>query len=45
MNAKLILFSGIVTAMIGSVIGLGSAHLGQPDFNHLKYEGESYHNL
>lgn len=27
------------------MIGFGAAQLGQRDFNHLKYEDKSYHNL
>lgn len=45
MNIRLIFFSGIVTALIGSVIGFGAAQLGQRDFNHLRYESQSYQNL
>ncbi len=45
MNIRLIFFSGIMTALIGSVIGLGASQLGQRNFNHLKYEGKSYQNL
>ncbi|MEH2316474.1 hypothetical protein [Nostoc sp.] len=45
MNIRLIFFSGFITALIGSVIGLGAAQLGQRDFNHLRYEGKSYQNL
>jgi hypothetical protein len=45
MNIKLILFSGLITAMLGSVFGLAAAHLGQPDFNRLKYESQVYKDL
>jgi hypothetical protein len=45
MNSKLILFSGIITALLGSVFGLAAAHLGQPDFDRLKYESQVYEDL
>jgi hypothetical protein len=45
MNIRLILFSGVMTALIGSIIGLGAAQLGQRDFKHLRYEGKAYQNL
>ena len=45
MNIRLILFSGVVTALIGSVVGIGAAQLGQRGFNHLKFESASYQNL
>lgn len=45
MNIKLIFFSGIVTAALGSVLGLAVAHIGQQDFNDLKYESEIYQDL
>jgi H+/Cl- antiporter ClcA len=38
MNKKRILFSAIVTAIIGFVIGLGVAKVGQPDETRLRYE-------
>jgi hypothetical protein len=45
MNFKLIVFSGIVTALIGSVVGLAATKLGQDDFHNLKYESPFYQNL
>lgn len=45
MNIRMILFSGIITAAIGAVIGLAAATIGQRDFNQLKYEGQYYQNL
>ena len=45
MNIKMVLFSGILTALIGSVIGLASAEIGQPDFNQLRFRSEYYQNL
>jgi hypothetical protein len=45
MNIKLILFSGVFTALIGTVIGLGVAKIGQRDFSQLKFESQSYQNL
>jgi hypothetical protein len=45
MNIKLILCSGVVTALAGSVIGLAGAEIGQRDFNQLQFESEFYSNL
>jgi hypothetical protein len=45
MNIKLILFSGIITAFLGSILGLASVHLGQRDFNRPQYESQFYANL
>jgi hypothetical protein len=45
MNIKLIIFSGIVTALIGSVVGLAVAHIGQKEFNQFKYESQVYEDL
>ena len=45
MNIKLITFSGVMTAIIGAVIGLAAAKIGQRDFNQLKYEGQYYQDL
>ena len=45
MNMRLILFSGMMTALVGSVIGLGAAHLGQRGFDRLKFESQSYQSL
>jgi len=42
MNVRTIVFSGIVTAAIGAVIGLTGARIGQRDFNQLKFEGQHY---
>jgi hypothetical protein len=45
MNGKRILFSAIITAVIGFVIGLGLAKFGQPDEVRLRYETESSRRL
>jgi hypothetical protein len=45
MNVKLILFSGIITALLGSIFGLTVAHIGQKDFHKPKYESQFYSNL
>lgn len=45
MNIKLIIFSGIMTALIGAVIGLAAAKIGSRDFNQLKYESQFYQDL
>ncbi|KAF3886018.1 MULTISPECIES: hypothetical protein [Nostocales] len=45
MNIKLIIFSGLITAGIGSVIGLAAAQIGQSNFNELKFEGQYYKDL
>ncbi len=45
MNKKRILFSAIMTAAIGFVVGLGLAKYGQPGENQLRYETDSYRRL
>ncbi|ACB49546.1 hypothetical protein cce_0194 [Crocosphaera subtropica ATCC 51142] len=45
MNGKRILFAGIMTALIGFVIGLGVAKVGHPDEVRLRYETESARRL
>lgn len=45
MNIRLIIFSGIITALIGAVIGLAATKIGQDDFNKLQYESPYYQNL
>ncbi|WP_414582581.1 hypothetical protein [Scytonema sp. PCC 10023] len=45
MNIRLIIFSGIMTALIGAVIGLAATKMGQRNFNQLEYEGQYYQNL
>jgi hypothetical protein len=45
MNIRLVLFSGLITAGIGAVVGLAAAKIGQRDFNQLRYEGQSYQEL
>lgn len=45
MNVKLIIFSGIMTALIGAVIGVAATKIGQRNFNQLTYEGEYYEDL
>ncbi|BAU65336.1 hypothetical protein STA3757_27180 [Stanieria sp. NIES-3757] len=45
MNGKRILFSAIMTAMIGFVVGLGLVKFGQPGEEQIKYETESYRRL
>jgi hypothetical protein len=45
MNGKRILFSAIMTAAIGFVVGLGLAKFGQPGEGQIKYETESYRRL
>ncbi len=45
MNLKMIMFSGVLTALAGSVIGLAGAQIGQNDFNQLRFESEYYQNL
>lgn len=44
-NGKRILFSAIITAAIGVVIGLGLVKYGQPNENQLKYQTATYSNL
>ena len=45
MNIKLIIFSGVMTALVGAVIGLAAAQIGQRNFNQLKYETQYYKDL
>ncbi|AFY78860.1 hypothetical protein NIES593_16475 [Hydrococcus rivularis NIES-593] len=45
MNIKLVIFSGIITALLGSVLGLAAAHIGQKDFNQPRYESQFYSDL
>ena len=45
MNVRAIVFSGIVTAAIGAVIGLAAARIGQRDFNQLRFEGKHYEGI
>jgi hypothetical protein len=40
----MIVFSGVVTALIGSMIGL-AARIGQRDFNQLRFESKAYQDL
>ncbi len=42
MNRKLILFSGIVTALAGAAIGLAAAEMGKGDLRQLRYESQVY---
>jgi hypothetical protein len=44
-NGKRILFSAIITAAIGVVIGLGLVKYGQTNENQLKYDTASYRQL
>ncbi|MGL4620275.1 hypothetical protein [Chroococcidiopsis sp.] len=45
MNFRAIIFSGVVTAAIGAVIGLAAARIGQRDFNQLRFEGKHYEGM
>ena len=45
MNIRLVLFSGIVTALVGSMLGLAAVQLGQHNFNQARFQSESYKNL
>ena len=45
MNLRMIVFSGVVTALIGSMIGLAAARIGQRDFNQLRFESKVYQDL
>lgn len=42
MNFRLVLFSGIVTALIGAMIGLAATQLGQRNFNQMRFRSEAY---
>ncbi|MBD2773204.1 hypothetical protein ICL16_14285 [Iningainema sp. BLCCT55] len=45
MNIKLIIFSGIMTALVGAMLGLAAAQIGQRGFNQPKFEGQYYQDL
>ncbi|MBW4613461.1 MAG: hypothetical protein KME21_09285 [Desmonostoc vinosum HA7617-LM4] len=45
MNLKMVLLSGVLTALVGSVIGLASARIGQRDFYQLRFESQYYQDL
>jgi hypothetical protein len=45
MNIKLIICSGIVTAIIGGVFGLATVEISRGDLRQPKYESEFYQNL
>ncbi|GAB1542391.1 hypothetical protein NUACC21_50650 [Scytonema sp. NUACC21] len=45
MNIRLIILSGFMTALIGTVIGLAAAQIGQRNFNQLKFQGQYYQDL
>ncbi|MBR8839942.1 MAG: hypothetical protein DSM106950_39585 [Stigonema ocellatum SAG 48.90 = DSM 106950] len=45
MNIRLIIFSGIMTAFVGAVIGLAATKIGQRNFDQLVFEGEYYQDL
>ncbi|OWY67096.1 hypothetical protein B7486_33090 [cyanobacterium TDX16] len=45
MKLRLIIFSGIVTALVGVVVSLAATKIGQRNFNQLQYESQSYQNL
>ncbi|MGH2415198.1 MAG: hypothetical protein ACRDEA_16200 [Microcystaceae cyanobacterium] len=45
MNIRLIIFSGIITALIGSMIGFAATKIGDPRFDRDKYGTEFYKNL
>jgi len=42
MRIRLIVFSGLVTGLIGMMVGLAATKIGQPDFNRLKYPTDVY---
>jgi hypothetical protein len=45
MNIRSLVFSGVITACIGAIIGLAASHIGQRNFNQLKFEGQYYQDL
>ena len=45
MNIRLIIFSGIMTALVGAVIGLAATKISQRNFDQLIYSGEYYQGL
>jgi hypothetical protein len=45
MKVRLIVFSGMVTGLIGMMVGLAATKIGQPDFNRLKYSSDLYSNI
>jgi hypothetical protein len=45
MNYRKILFSAIITAMVGAVISLAALQIGNKDFNQPKYQSQAYKEL
>ncbi len=45
MNKKRIIFSALITGVIGFAIGLGSAKYGQPSEDKLKYDTATYRQI
>ncbi len=45
MKMRLIIFSGLVTGLIGMAIGVAATKIGQPDFNTLTYSSKSYSDM
>lgn len=45
MNYRLILFSGIMTALLGGLFGWALSYIGQPDLNRTRFESEFYRDL
>ncbi len=45
MKARRIIFSGIITALAGAMIGLAATKIGQRNFNQLAFDGQYYEEL
>lgn len=45
MNYRLVLYSAIMTALIGGLFGWALSYMGQPDLNRLRFESEFYQTL
>ena len=45
MNWRLVVFSSVVTAVLGGLTGITFSYLGQPDVGRFRYEGGLYHGL
>jgi hypothetical protein len=45
MNIKLIIFCGLVTSVLGAVMGLAVGEISRGDLRQIRYESQFYHNL
>lgn len=45
MNYRLVVYSGIMTALIGALFGWAISYIGRPDLDRLPYESQFYQTL